>query len=166
MVSTLGYRLIRTAGTVHQRYARTLATCELSPLQHATLAWIDSAGPIHQKALATAVGVDPGDLVKHLDSLQDRDLIQRERDTSDRRRQLVSITAVGADLLHRANTCLDEDERDCFADLAPEARDVLASELDSIHLRAGAHSDQPAGDFDVVAGRSALRAGRETNARP
>ena len=54
-----------------------------------------------QASIASMLVVDPSRLVALLDSLEERDLIVRQRDPQDRRRHLVSITAAGKRQLSR-----------------------------------------------------------------
>lgn len=163
MTATLGYRLIRAAGVVHQHFSKTLAECGLTPLHHATLAWTRACGPVHQKALAESVSVDPGDLVKHLDALQGRGLLDRQRDPQDRRRQLVTITAAGEDLLRHADDQLAEAEQHCFNGIAPDVQAQLREILTTIYRDVNGHTPpEPIDSFEVIEGRSALRAAAET----
>lgn len=158
----VSYRLIRAAGVVHQRFSQALEACGLSPLQHATLAWVQARGPINQKSLAALVNVDAGDLVRHLDSLQQRALVLRERDAKDRRRQIITLTGSGAELLLEAGEKLSAVEADCFRSLSGASQQVLSDLSTSIYLDStnGQHPS-PMGGFEVIGGRSALRAGKE-----
>src|SRR3546814_20074442 len=90
--SRIGYGLVKAALRVRQSYAEALSRVGLLPNHHAILSTLDELGPCHQKELASRVVVDPGDIVAYLDSLQESGYVVRERDQSDRRRQVVSIT--------------------------------------------------------------------------
>lgn len=59
------------------------------------LAKIDLAGPIRPSALAELVGLDLSTISRHLTALQRAGWIVRERDTEDRRAQLVRATPDG-----------------------------------------------------------------------
>jgi MarR family transcriptional regulator, lower aerobic nicotinate degradation pathway regulator len=126
-----GYVLVRSALKVRQCYADTLADAGLLPNQHAILSTLHELGPCHQKELAHRVVVDQGDVVAYLDSLQEGQFIIRERDRSDRRRQIVTITDVGRKKLVEADQALDGVEAAVFGALA--ARDLAL--LDKIAAR-------------------------------
>lgn len=120
-----GYVLVRAALKVRQCYADTLADTGLLPNQHAILSTLHELGPSHQKELALRVVVDPGDIVSYLDGLQENQLIVRERDPADRRRQIVTITKAGRSKLVEADKALDDMEAAVFASLTTRDRTFL-----------------------------------------
>jgi DNA-binding MarR family transcriptional regulator len=64
----------------------------------AVLAGLHDFGPVAQHELAERLGFNRSHLVGYLDHLEDAGLVTRERDTEDRRRQVVASTAVGSAL--------------------------------------------------------------------
>lgn len=56
-------------------------------------------GTLNQRELSKRVEIAPTTAVTALDALEKRGLVRRERDTTDRRRQFVSITDEGARLI-------------------------------------------------------------------
>ena len=78
-----------------------------------------------QATIADAVTVDPSRLVALLDSLEQRGLIVRQRDTQDRRRHLVSITSDGKRELARLRGIIKGLEEEYFAPLDEESRKTL-----------------------------------------
>lgn len=120
-----GFVFVRAALRVRQVYAEALATVGLLPNQHAILSTLDELGPCHQKELAQRVVVDQGDIVAYLDGLQNNGHILRERDPSDRRRQIVTITDAGRELLAESDQVLDQIEADTFSVLSDRERAQL-----------------------------------------
>src|SRR5262245_22013680 len=94
----------------------------LHPYHHAILAVLDQGSRETQGAIADTLGYDKGQLVGLLDELEEAGLIERQRDPSDRRRQIVRMTPAGRKALDRARrlsrrledeflVALDESER-------------------------------------------------------
>jgi MarR family transcriptional regulator, transcriptional regulator for hemolysin len=59
------------------------------------LAVLESRGPMIQRALAAALGIEGPTLTRHLDRLEELGLIRRNRTGADRRYAFVELTAAG-----------------------------------------------------------------------
>ena len=90
-----------------------------------------------QATIADALTLDPSRLVALLDSLEQRDLIMRQRDPQDRRRHVVSITATGRQELSRLRAMIRQLEDEFFAPLDAESRKAFHELL----LRLAAQND-------------------------
>jgi DNA-binding MarR family transcriptional regulator len=119
---------------------KAIAACEKAGFElydYGVLALLAEGARQTQSTIADSLTVDPSRLVALLDSLEKRGLIVRQRDTQDRRRHLVSITAEGKRELGRLRALIKGLEEEFFAPLDAESRKTLhdlllhlASELD------------------------------------
>lgn len=92
--------------------------------------------PIRQHELAVACGLDPSTLVALIDSLEQRGWLERKRDPSDRRAHLVSATALGVALFHRARPLAQRAEAEQMQALSPtEQRRLLQLLRKLVHAR-------------------------------
>src|SRR5207249_10343258 len=78
-----------------------------------------------QGTIATSLAVDPSRLVALLDSLEERELIVRQRDPHDRRRHVVSITGAGKRQLARLRAIAKELDEEFLAPLDAESRETF-----------------------------------------
>ncbi|GEE00482.1 MarR family transcriptional regulator [Gordonia spumicola] len=136
----IGYRMVRTAMRVRKAHADALAECGLLPSQHAVLAVLAADGPEYQKRLAAKTTVDAGDLVGHLDDLQERGYVVRERDPGDRRRHIVRLSDDGRVKLAEADRLLDGVEATLFGALDADQRVRLLDAIDEVYSAAEAQA--------------------------
>jgi DNA-binding MarR family transcriptional regulator len=114
--------LARLGALARQQCADRLAATGLSQHQHAILCCLQEYGPACQRDVAERLGIDSGDIVAFFDGLQKRELVLRERDERDRRRQVVSITPSGSRTLREIEGMLDAAEPGILAALTEDER--------------------------------------------
>ncbi len=115
LLSTLGQESLRQARDVLARY-------HLKPRQLRILGLLDDRGTIGQSELGELMAVDHSILVHMLNPLETDRLIKRERDTTDRRRHLVTITPAGRRRLAQADRAFRDAEDAFFAPLSKAER--------------------------------------------
>ena len=113
-------------GEGFQRQIRdVLAEHKLKPRQLRILDLLADRGPTGQRELAELMGVDHSVLVNLLNPLESARLIKRERDTVDRRRHYVKISAAGQRRLEQADRAFRDAEDAFFQVLNANEREQL-----------------------------------------
>jgi DNA-binding MarR family transcriptional regulator len=91
----IGYFARRFQIWIFQDLIRTLAAANVRISHYSVLAVIEANPGLAQSEIAEAVGIEPARLVRVLDELEQRGLIQRMRSTTDRRSHALFFTAEG-----------------------------------------------------------------------
>ena len=82
-------------------------------------------GPTNQQDLAEALSLDPSNVVGLLNELEQRELITRRRDRTDRRRHIVELSPLGQDELTLAYARLSSVEDQLLSALSAQERNTL-----------------------------------------
>ena len=90
---------------------------------------------VKQKSLAEALEIQPMTMAKLLDNLEERGLIQRDRDPADRRAHLINLTDTAAPALETIHITISELRKDMLQDLSQPQRDELLQMLTLIRER-------------------------------
>jgi DNA-binding MarR family transcriptional regulator len=117
LLASTGYLLARVGAESRRRWARMLAEHQLTPHHFGMLMVLDQVGATSQQQLSRAVGIDPRNAVPVIDALQQRNLVARQPDPTDRRRHAVALTPAGRialDELRRAGDEVEEQFLDCL----------------------------------------------------
>jgi DNA-binding MarR family transcriptional regulator len=130
-LTQLGVLLAGRGAVAGARVRDALAGAGLTMRSTYTLTHL-ADGPVNQQALIDLLGVDPSALVAVLNELEAAGLVSRQRDPSDRRRHIVSITAEGAGALRAVDRVLDGADDELFAALSPAERDQLTGLLQKV----------------------------------
>src|ERR1700674_83585 len=102
----------------------------LRPRHLIALKLLSEQGPASQQGLAEALSLDPSNVVGLLNELEERGLITRRRNRTDRRRHIVELSALGGDELSLAFARLSCVEDDLLSTLSARERDTLYHLLD------------------------------------
>lgn len=118
--------LLEQLARVGRRAAlETMSPGGLRPRHLIALRLLSEDGPASQQALTDALRLDPSNVVGLLNELEQRELITRRRDPSDRRRHIVEISPRGQRELHRACIRLRRVEDELLSALSPEEKTTL-----------------------------------------
>ncbi|MFJ8714232.1 MarR family winged helix-turn-helix transcriptional regulator [Streptomyces violaceus] len=127
----------RAAARGRTLVAEALAEEDMRMWHHVVLSAVRDLGPVAQADLGRGIGLDPKDLVGILDDLQSTDLVVREPDPKDRRKNAVSLTARGARLLKRCEKAARGANDELLAPLSAAEREQFTDMLRRISGAAG-----------------------------
>jgi MarR family 2-MHQ and catechol resistance regulon transcriptional repressor len=92
-------KLLRATDSVKARIGAHQTVGDLSDSQFGTLEMLFHLGPLQQKAIGHKLLVSKSNVVAVIDKLEAQGLVERKRDTEDRRCVYVDLTAKGRDLI-------------------------------------------------------------------
>jgi DNA-binding MarR family transcriptional regulator len=125
----LGYLLKHAWLGVAELTTAALAPYGLDGRELAVLVVLAAGEPASQQQAASRLGVDRTTMVALLDALEGKGLVARRPHASDRRRNVVELTAAGRDTLRRASRARDDAERRFLAPLTPQTAKQLKDAL-------------------------------------
>jgi DNA-binding MarR family transcriptional regulator len=92
----------------------------------ASLTWLDTEGPVIQRALADHAGTDPMMTSQVLRALEARGLVRRRALASDARARALQVTPAGAALANRAVAVVEAVDEEFFGPLGDRAAELAA----------------------------------------
>ena len=127
-----GFRVARVARRLRQAVDAELGAIGLTEATWRPLVYVRRLGDgVRQKELATALSIEGPSLVRLLDNLERRGLIERRADANDRRARGIYLTRPGRDLAKRAAKVGGEIQARLLANVPPAellaCQHVLAS---------------------------------------
>jgi MarR family transcriptional regulator, lower aerobic nicotinate degradation pathway regulator len=125
LIASTTFLLKRLGYAAKERSMAAYEQTGLHPYHYAILLVLSDRSLETQGAIADALGYDRGQLVGLLDELEKRALVERRRDTNDRRRHLVHLTPDGKQMLRRLQALSRQTEDDFLAPLSDEDRASL-----------------------------------------
>ena len=116
----------------HPLLTDRLATAGSRGYHYRLLAALEEFGPASQAGLGRRTGMDRSDVAAAVSELAARGLVGRVPDPTDRRRNIISITPVGAAHLRRLDELLGGAQDELLASLSPAERQQLIRLLNRI----------------------------------
>ncbi|MDX6748491.1 MarR family transcriptional regulator [Geminicoccaceae bacterium 1502E] len=131
-----GMELVVVARQWRRALDRQLAAVGLTDATWAPLVHLKEAGGgISQKELAALAGIDGSSLVRLLDVLEGRGLVERRIDEADRRARRLHLTARGEEAVRKIRRLLKSAEQTLLADLGDEEVAALTDGLAILRQR-------------------------------
>ena len=129
-----------------------------------TLITVVERGPIAAAAIARHIHVSASTMVGILDRLESKSLVQRQRDTSDRRKVYVSATDAGLSLVAQAPYPLQYSLQNALRRLSERQQKQTATSLERLVRLLGAEDIEAAPVLKIgpLTKPAALGEGRET----
>ena len=141
----LGFVLRQAQLTLFRSFLTTFEELDLRPTQFGILMVIKANPGLTQSDLSDALSIKRANLVAMLDTLENRDLIQRRPMPHDRRSRLLYLTDQGQDFVGRMLTLHGELEGKVETALGPEGKRELLKSLNAlIGVLGGDQKDAPA----------------------
>src|SRR5262245_41792719 len=126
---TLGFLLHDVARLLRKRFEQRARCLGLTRSQWQTLAYLRSNEGIHQSGLAEILEIEPITLVRILDKLADRGLIERRQHPTDRRIWLLFLKDAARPLIAAMREIGEATRAEAFDGMTEEERKRLLSSL-------------------------------------
>jgi len=132
----VGYNARRAWLAIHDDFVREMTTHALTQAEFSVLATIKAKPQVNLRMLAASLAIAPPNLATLLDGLEQRALLQRQRNQEDKRIQTVKLTAAGSRLLRSAMQTVQKLETAATSRLSDAERTLLNTLLKKIYLDA------------------------------
>jgi DNA-binding MarR family transcriptional regulator len=130
--AALGDLLMGAARTLRRRFGAVLAPWELSPHQARALRVVSAGDGVRLSELAEALRIAPRSATEVADGLQERGLVERAADPTDRRAVVLTATAAGRQVQREVDDARAADSAELFGRLSAADRADLARILRSL----------------------------------
>ncbi len=121
----VGYAIRRAQMRIYEDFYAALADLDTTPTRYTLLLLIRENPGIRSVDLARSLGVARSGMVRLIDELEQRELIAREIDKSDRRNQSLVLTSLGRRKLSRMEKTVEQHEARMTTDLSASEREKL-----------------------------------------
>lgn len=132
LLSLVGYNCKRAYLHIKPMFDERMAQYDLRPVDFTVISLLKANPNLTQKRLSAAINVSPPNLATLLDRLEQRGLVERQRNPLDKRSQTLVLTAAGAQLCDQAEKTASELEASASSALTDAERAELIRLLQKI----------------------------------
>jgi MarR family transcriptional regulator for hemolysin len=125
-------KLTRTSRAVTQAFERAMAQAGGSVSTWQVLLLVRSGNWHTQSAMAEQLGITGATLTHHLNALEQKGLVRRWRETSNRRIQRVELTDDGVEMFNRLREVARRHDRQLLSQLSDDEVEQLGDLLDRL----------------------------------
>lgn len=125
LARSVGFLLSKLGFCASSGFTAVLAPLGIQPQHFGVLRFVDAMEGQSQQAMAEALQMPPSRIVAFVDDLEERKLVERRRNPSDRRAHALYLTAEGRAMFERAMEVAIEFENDLCANLTRAEREQL-----------------------------------------
>src|SRR5215813_7820014 len=135
------YLLVQLGFHLARQFGERLAPLGLEPRHAGLLTRLAAHEGLSQQALGGLIGLNPTRMVFLVDELEQRGLVERRRNTADRRSYALYLTPQGRDTLRQIQAAGDSHQDETGASLTKAERIQLASLLRRLATEQGITQD-------------------------
>ena len=150
--SPVGFLLHDAARLMRRRFEQRAAALGFTRAQWQVLLHLSRNEGIHQAGLADILEVEPISLVRILDKLQARGLVERRQDAGDRRLWRLHLTAAAHPSLALLQDIGEATRGEALRGVSDAERDALVALLSRLKANLAEASARPAADDEVQHG--------------
>lgn len=122
----IGFLLHRPSFIWRDRLDRALEPLGLSVLHYGVLRLLELNLVEYQQQIGLRLDIDPSRVVELMNTLEERELIQRLRNENDKRKYILSLTPKGRKTLSRAKAIANKEQTDFLSVLSDtQQKDLL-----------------------------------------
>jgi MarR family transcriptional regulator for hemolysin len=149
---TLGYLLHEVARLLRKRFEQRARNSGLTRSQWQVIAYLSKNEGIHQAGLAELLEIEPITLVRLLDKLEERGLIERRQHPTDRRTWLLFLKEAARPLLLDMQPLAEATRAEALSGVSEEDRDRLFQTLTRMKTNLIAASRAPVAEKEAYYG--------------
>jgi len=136
-LDTMGavFRLLRTANLINKKYEEHFSQYDLTHAKFVVLSILQRS-PDNTKnpaGIAREMAISLKNVLRLLEGMEQRKLIRREQDTSDKRASIITITGEGKELFDLASPGVIEICNDAMKSLSQNDKEILSHMLQKIY---------------------------------
>lgn len=136
LADLVGYQLHRAEIDSYRQFIKLSGQLRITPKQFSALVLVGANPDLSQTDLRKLLGMDRATTAVLIDTLEDRDLLSRQRSTLDRRRHQLRLTRHGKGALKSMKLRVRKHDEQLTSRLTAQERQLLASLLRRIRSSA------------------------------